>query len=111
MPERIAIILWFVIFLVMKNNISIALHVLVNGDCKLVTPFMLYMWQEEKSLFMLFRMLEEHNMELVLKQDFHELFYTRQQFVEDVDLLYRMQALDRQTVRTHYTIYIALCLP
>ncbi|XP_065915352.1 mRNA cap guanine-N7 methyltransferase-like [Dysidea avara] len=46
---------------------------------------------------LLVRMLEEHNMELVLKQDFHEFFHTRQQFVEDVDLLYRMQALDRQT--------------
>jgi len=52
----------------------------------------------------MFRMLEEHNMELVLKQDFHEFFYTRQRFLDDVDLLYRMQALDRQTVCTHYTI-------
>ena len=53
---------------------------------------------------LMFRMLEEHNMELVLKQDFHEFFYTRQRFPDDVDLLYRMQALDRQTVCTLYTI-------
>ena len=37
-------------------------------------------------------------MRLVLKQSFHDFFYMRQRNNADMDLLYRMQALNRETV-------------
>lgn len=45
-------------------------------------------------------MLVVHNMKLVLKQSFHEFFYMKKHIgdSDDMDLLYRMQALSRETV-------------
>ena len=42
-------------------------------------------------------------MQLVLKQSFHDFFYMRQRNSADMDLLYRMQALNRDTVCNQLT--------
>ena len=43
-------------------------------------------------------MLKEFEMELVYHQNFNEFFHEHRTRSEDVELMYTMQAMDRQTV-------------
>ena len=47
----------------------------------------------------LVRMLEDFNMEVVLRQNFYDFFAEHRYNSEDSELLYRMEAFDKKTVR------------
>ena len=45
-------------------------------------------------------MLKDFNMEHVCHQNFYDFFTEHRNNAEDVDLMYKMSAMDRKTVRT-----------
>ena len=45
------------------------------------------------------RMLEEFEMELVLRQNFYDFFAEHREHPDNSGLMYRMQAFDKSTVR------------
>jgi hypothetical protein len=51
-------------------------------------------------------MLKKYNMEEVRHQNFYEFFSEHRCLPDDAQLLYRMEAFDKTTVRTNHNIFI-----
>ena len=59
-------------------------------------------WRQCSSLahsFLLIRMLKDFNMEHVCHQNFYDFFTEHRNNADDVELMYKMQAMDRKSVR------------
>lgn len=52
-------------------------------------------------------MLDDFNMEIVLRQNFYDFFAEHRYNLEDNELLYRMEAFDKKTVR-YFSCYLAV---